>query len=156
VGNSFSGIFGHSVWHDFWRQKLTVISHELRAHLALAGDFGDASTALSETIILSTPPTPRKAGQMTRATTDPVNPGAALLLRDPTRWYAHSSFVDDTGIAQTHDRMVGAITNSILSAYAVFGFPLEDRRTPRLNPFKWSLTSLSICVSWVTTLTPEQ
>jgi hypothetical protein len=53
-------MFGHSVWHDFWRQKLTVISHELRAHLALAGDFGDASTALSETIILSTPPTPRK------------------------------------------------------------------------------------------------
>ena len=83
-----------------------MIPGELRAHLALAGDFGDASTALSETFILSTPPTPRKAGQMTRATTDAVNPGAALLLRDPNRRYAHSSFVDDTRIAQTCDRMV--------------------------------------------------
>jgi hypothetical protein len=73
-----------------------MIPGELRAHLASAGDFGDASTALSETIILSTPPTPRKVDQMTRATTDAVNPGAALLLRDPTRRYAHSSFVDDT------------------------------------------------------------
>ena len=115
-----------------------MIPGELWAHLASAGDFGDASTVLSETIILSTRPTPRKAGQMTRATTDAVNPGAALLLRDPTRWYARSSFVDATGIAQTRVRMACAITNSILSAYAVFGFPLEDRRTPRLNPFKWS------------------
>jgi len=115
-----------------------MIPGELRAHLALAGGFGDASTALSKTIILSTPPTPRKAGQITRATTDSVNPGAALLLRDPTRRYAHSSFVDNTGITQTRDRMVGAITNSILSAYVVFGFPSEDRRTPCLNPFKWS------------------
>jgi hypothetical protein len=115
-----------------------MIPGELRAHLASAGDFGEASTELSETIILSTPPTPRKAGQMARATTDTVNPGAALLLRDLTRRYAHSSFVDDTGIAQTRDCMVGAITNSILSAYVVFGFPSEDRRTPCLNPFKWS------------------
>jgi hypothetical protein len=34
--------------------------------------------------------------------------------------------------------MVGAISNSILAAYVVFGFPAEDRRTPCLNPFKWS------------------
>jgi len=46
--------------------------------------------------------------------------------------------VDDTGIAHTRDRMVGAITNSILAANVVFGFPDEDRRTPCLNPFKWS------------------
>jgi len=75
---------------------------------------------------------------MTRATTDAINPGAALLLQDPTRRYVHSSFVDDTGIAQTRDRMVGAITNIILLAYVVFRFPWEDRRTPCLNPFKWS------------------
>jgi hypothetical protein len=126
-------IFGGKTSPSFY-----MIPGELQAHLASAGDFGNASTALLETFILSTPPTPRKAGQMTRATTDPVNPGAALLLRDPTRRYAHCSFVNDTGIAQTRNCMVGAITNSILSAYVVFGFPSEDRRTPCLNPFKWS------------------
>ena len=84
-------IFGGKTSPSFY-----MIPGELRAHLASARDFGDASTALSETIILSTPPTPRKVDQMTRATTDAVNPGAALLLRDPTRRYAHSSFVDDT------------------------------------------------------------
>jgi hypothetical protein len=34
--------------------------------------------------------------------------------------------------------MVGAITNSIILAYVVFGFPSEDRCIPCLNPFKWS------------------
>ena len=160
MGISFPGVFSHSVWHYFLGGKLTVIymiPGELRAHLASAVDFGLASSALLETIILSTPPTPpRRAGQMTRATTDAVNPRAALLLRDPTRWNAHSSFVEDTGIAQTRDCMLGAITNSILSAYAVFGFPSEERRTPCPNPLNGPPTSLTIYVSWVTTLTPEQ
>ena len=31
---SFSGIFGHSVWHDFWRKKkLSVILHDSRGAL---------------------------------------------------------------------------------------------------------------------------
>ena len=116
-----------------------MIPGELRAHVASASDFGPITTDLSESIVLATPPSPRAALQLARATPDDKNPGAALLLNDPTRCYAHSSFVDDTGNAHIRSRIVGAITNSILSAYVVFGFPSEDRRAPCLNQFKWTL-----------------
>jgi hypothetical protein len=115
-----------------------MIPGELRAHVASASDFGPITTDLSESIVLATPPSPRAALQLARATPDDKNPGAALLLNDPTRRYAHSSFVDDTGNAHIRSRIVGAITNSILSAYVVFGFPSEDRRAPCFNPFKWT------------------
>jgi hypothetical protein len=82
-----------------------MIPGELRAHFASAGEFGSSTTALSETISLSTLLTPREASKLTRATPDEKNLGTALLLRVTTRRYAYSSFVDDTGIAQTRDRM---------------------------------------------------
>jgi hypothetical protein len=96
-------------------QSFYMVPGELRAHLASAGEFGVITTSLSETISLSTPLTPREASQLTCAEPGPSNHGADLLPREPTRRYAHSSFVDDTGIVETWDRMVGAITNSILS-----------------------------------------
>jgi hypothetical protein len=107
-----------------------MIPGELRAHVASANDFGPITTDLSESIMLATTPSPRAALQLSRGTPDDKNPGAALLLNDPTRRYAHSSFVDDTGNAHICSRIVGAITNSILSAYVV-------RRAPCLKPFKW-------------------
>jgi hypothetical protein len=88
--------------------------------------------------------------QLARATPDDKNPGAALFLNDPTRCYAHSSFVDDTGNAHIHSRIVGAITNSILSAYVVFSFPLEDRRASCLKPFKWTpQVGFTMTVQWL-------
>jgi hypothetical protein len=115
-----------------------MIPGELRAHVASASDFGTITTELSESIVLATPPSPRDALRLARATRDDKNRGAALLLNDPTRRYAHSSSVDNTGNAHIRSRIVGAITNSILSAYVVFGFPSMDRRAPCLNPFKWT------------------
>jgi hypothetical protein len=115
-----------------------MIPGELRAHVASASDFSPITTDLSESIVLATPPSPRAALQIVRATPDDKNLGAALLLNDPTRRYAHSSFVDNTGSAHICSRIVGAITNSILSAYVIFSFPMEDRRAPCLYPFKWT------------------
>ena len=72
-----------------------MIPGELRGHVASASDFGPITTDLSESKLLATPPSPRAALQLARATPDDKNPGAALLLNDPTRRYALSSFVDN-------------------------------------------------------------
>ncbi len=51
-------------------------------------------------------------------------------------YYHNSTFVDDNGIADIHDRIIGTIDNSARAAYAVFGHPNDDSRAPCLSEEK--------------------
>ena len=60
------------------------------------------------------------------------HPGGFLSL--------HSSFVDDTGNAGYRDDMASVVTQSVLSAYVIFGFPGSDRwgnRPEVITAAKW-------------------
>jgi hypothetical protein len=46
------------------------------------------------------------------------------------------TFVDDNGIADIHDRIIGAIDNSAQAANAVFGHPNDDCQAPCLSDEK--------------------
>jgi hypothetical protein len=64
-----------------------MIPGELRAHVASVSDFGPITTDLSESILLATPPSPRAALQLeraTRTTKTPVQPCSSLIPRVAT------------------------------------------------------------------------
>jgi hypothetical protein len=52
------------------------------------------------------------------------------------QYYHNSMFVDDNGIADTRDRILGAVNNSARSAYDIFGHPNDDHRAPCLSEEK--------------------
>jgi hypothetical protein len=110
-----------------------MLPAEVRSHLASAGDFGDFSSALADELELPPTLTPTEKRQLAQATADSLHQGT-MHLELPHR---HPSFVDDTATANWGDRIIEAVTRSILSAYVIFGFPEENRRPPPLNPEKW-------------------
>jgi hypothetical protein len=112
---------------------------ELRAWLSNSLPMVGARTPLTDRLQLPTPPTDHVIARIPRATACELHPGAAAL-RGPACGSLHSSFVDDTGSADTRARIIESITQSVLSAYIVFGFPaeLQDGRPPCLNEKKWT------------------
>ncbi len=51
-------------------------------------------------------------------------------------YYHNSTFVDNNGIADIRDQIIGTIDNSARAAYAVFGHPNDDRQAPCLSDEK--------------------
>jgi hypothetical protein len=51
-------------------------------------------------------------------------------------YYHNSTFVDDNGIADIRDRIIGTIDNSAWAAYAIFGHPNDDHQAPCLSEEK--------------------
>jgi len=51
--------------------------------------------------------------------------------------YHNSTFADDNGLVDTHTHMIGAIDNSVRSAYDIFGQPHDDHHPPCLSEEKW-------------------
>ena len=98
-------------------------------------DESENLTALARRVRLVPPPTPKATAALVPAVADSQHQGIPEHLAER---YHNSTFVDDNGIVDVRDRIVGAIDNSVRSAYAIFGTPENDRRRrPCLSEEKW-------------------
>jgi hypothetical protein len=115
--------------------SLYMILGELRAWYATAQDFSTVTTNLTQQVQLAPELSEDDRKNLEQAVKDEVNQGAQSLRA--AQGTPQSSFVDDNGMAATREEILEAINSSVLAAYTVFGFPLEDRRPPCLNERKW-------------------
>ena len=113
-----------------------MLPAEIRAHIASAGDFNHAPSALAKELKLPPPLTPREAYKLVNATADSRN--TRQLHHELA--FRHCSFVDDTATAAWPEQIRQAVNQSVLSAYVMFGFPGESRRPACLNADKWDQT----------------
>jgi hypothetical protein len=118
---------------------------ELRAWLASVFNFVGATTELTKCITLAPPMRRVDRHAMAVARACPLHPGVERMrAQHPGGGFLHlhSSFVDDTGNAGYHDTMHQVVTQSVLSAYVIFGFPGSDRwgnRPDVINATKWQV-----------------
>ena len=113
---------------------------ELRAHAASVNCYRpdnelESLSPLAQRVRLIAPPSPEERDSITQAVADGCHSG---IQPDQSNRYHNSTFVDDNGIAELASKMLGAIDNSIRSAYAVFGPPGTDRRQSCLSEEKWN------------------
>jgi len=128
TGNVFGGTNSASLY---------MLHGELRAWLSTAGDFEGFTTALTDMVTFSKPPTRWQQMRIAQAFGDSKNPGSNALRCGPLRLGPQPSFVDDSGLADVRSQILRAINNSIVSAYVIFSFPKEDPRRPAINSEKF-------------------
>ena len=112
---------------------------ESRAHLASnrryrPNDDPEHLTPLANRVRLVPDLTDKERTNLVPARADKKHQGVTpeLALR-----YHNSTFVDDNGLAELREKVLGAIDNSIRAAYDIFGHPDDDRRAPCLSEEKW-------------------
>ena len=115
---------------------------ELRSWLASVFEFVGATTELTQRITLAPQMTPAQRASVPLVQACSIHPGVnQLRSAHPGGFlHLHSSFVDDTGNAGDHTTMPQVVTQSVLSAYVIFGFPGSDRwgnRPDVINGNKW-------------------
>ncbi|GKY90331.1 hypothetical protein MPSEU_000007100 [Mayamaea pseudoterrestris] len=113
-----------------------MILGELRSQIAALLDIGEATTDLSNTIVLSDEPTNETIASFQQSTADSKNMGVRSILGRDYK-FGFSSFVDDQAVAATRDTILNAITRSVIAARIVFGEPTPARRALCINPRKW-------------------
>jgi hypothetical protein len=86
---------------------------------------------LASTITLPEVPTP---ADLVPAMSD--NKHSALSL-DEQQIFHNATFVDDNGICAIRERIVSALHQSLVSAFILFGWPDQDRRSSCIAPEKW-------------------
>ncbi len=119
-----------------------MLPGELRAWLAGALPFSDAQVHIMNNTTRPRPPSPDMSTTFVQATMDTLNPGATSLTAHGVS-ALYPVFVDDTGNANVHHKMIPTVTASVLSAYLLFGFPGGDtwgHRPPCINENKWQNT----------------
>jgi hypothetical protein len=114
---------------------------ETRSHVASNGVFRpnddpENLSALARQVRLVPAPTERERHALVPAVADSHHQG---ILPEHQNRYHNSTFVDDNGIAEYREKMLGAIDNSVRAAHAIFGEPDDDRRKPALSEEKWLL-----------------
>jgi len=73
-------------------------------------------------MVLPSAPSAKEVQTFASASSNAFNPGAIIMaLHGASALYP--VFVDNTGNVNTQEKIIPAITASILSAYLVFGFP---------------------------------
>lgn len=117
-----------------------MIPAELRAHLATAMSFKEASADLCEE--LWQPPLPSVAEQrrFVQAKNDRAQPRQRLENRPNERLSA--PFVDDTNNVHVRPNIAACVNASVLAAYVIFAFPGESRLNPPINVKKWNKVAL--------------
>jgi hypothetical protein len=115
---------------------------EIRAWLASVFEFKGATTSLTERISFASAMSRQQQASVPAIAACPIHPGVAQLRRQHPGGFLslHSSFVDDTGNAGYRDDMASVVTQSVLSAYVIFGFPGSDRwgnRPDVITASKW-------------------
>ena len=136
---------------------------ELRAHVASVGSLRPDNelehlTPLARRVRLAEPPSAAERAALVPAVADACHQGVPPALQSR---YHNSTFVDDNGIAELASRILGAIDNSVRSAYTIFGAPESDRRTSGLSDDKWHdysshvmtylgflIDTRRLCMSW--------
>ena len=123
-------IFGAKNSPSWW-----CIPAELRAHIGATQDYETAGPIeLADNVTLPPPPTPNEIRKFVRAVPDELNKGTPTEYVDRLNM---TMFVDDNHCVETRGRIRGAIRAAVASAYAVFGYPDDDRRGPCLNDTKF-------------------
>jgi hypothetical protein len=124
----------------------TLLS-EWRSHIASnrhyrPNDDPQHLTTLARRVRLVPDLTDRERATLVPAKADAIHQGIPAALADR---YHNSTFVDDNGILDRRERMIGAIDNSVRAAYDVFGPPEIDRRAPCLSEQKWAELASFLC-----------
>lgn len=115
------------------------LTSEARSHIASnriyrPNDDPENLTVLARRVRLVPDLTPRERFALVPAVADEIHQGVPKELADR---YHNSTFVDDNGIADRRDRMIGAIDNSVRAAFDMYGHPDNDRRAGCLSEEKW-------------------
>jgi hypothetical protein len=113
------------------------LASDIRADLATTGALVEnyPLQTLASEITLPEPPAPTDlVPAILDAENQPFTVGERGIYRNAT-------FVDDNGICAIRDRMIPALHQSLVSAYILFGWPTEDRRSSCIAPEKWDTTA---------------
>ncbi|GKZ00904.1 hypothetical protein MPSEU_001042100 [Mayamaea pseudoterrestris] len=109
---------------------------ELRSLIAATLDIGQATTDLSDNIILSDPPSAAESAGFGQSLRDRYNQGTRKLL-GPDYKFGFSSFVDDQGVAAIGPDIREAVHRSVIAASIVFGDVNDKWRGACINAAKW-------------------
>jgi hypothetical protein len=106
---------------------------DIRQFVATASDIGALYPLhhLAADIQLPDPPLP---ADLFPAVTDGLNPP---LTAEEQAIFHNASFVDDNGVCATADRIHQTLQQSLVSAFVLFGWPDEDRRSSCMAADKW-------------------
>jgi hypothetical protein len=109
------------------------LASDIRADLATTGTLVEnyPLEALATTIEL--PALPRKADLVPAIADDIHQP----YTKQEQTLYINATFVDDNGICAIRDQIVSALHQSLVSAFILFGWPEQDRRSSCIAPDKW-------------------
>ena len=109
------------------------LASDIRADLATTGTLVEyyPLQELASSIEFSPPPA---LGALAPAIADDIH---TTLSQEEKQIYHNATFVDDNGICAIRDRMIAALHQSLVSAYILFGWPNQDRRSSCIAPEKW-------------------
>jgi hypothetical protein len=107
---------------------------DIRADLATTGSIHE-EYQMHQMVSSMTLPLPPAMAALTPATADALN--MPMSLEEQENFW-NSSFVDDNGICAISDRILPALQQSLLSAFLLFGWPHEDRRSSCMAADKWA------------------
>ncbi len=109
------------------------LASDIRADLATTGTLVEhyPLEALAAKIELPTPP---KKEDLVPAIADAIHQPYSPAEQAT---YINATFVDDNGICAIQDRIVSALHQSLVSAFILFGWPSQDRRSSCIAPDKW-------------------
>jgi hypothetical protein len=106
---------------------------DIRAFVATCADLitGYPLHPLAATATLPNKPLP---GSLVPAIADALNPPLSAL---EAASHSNCCFVDDNGVAGLRSNIKASLHNSVVSAFLLFGWPDDDRRSSCLAPDKW-------------------
>jgi hypothetical protein len=109
------------------------LASDIRADLATTGTLVEnyPMQEMAMNIQLPAPPTET---ELVPAVQDGKN---LPFTNSHQQLYYNATFVDDNGVCAVRDRMISALHQSLVSAYILFGWPDQDRRSRCIAPEKW-------------------
>jgi hypothetical protein len=112
------------------------LASDLRADVATTSDL-HAEYPTPDLVRDITLPSPPQPYELTPGIADSLNPP---LTSDEQANFNNDSFVDDNGICAPSTRIIPALSQSLIAAFLLFGWPNTDRRGSCIAPDKWDPT----------------
>jgi hypothetical protein len=106
---------------------------DIRAYVATCADLITGYPLHPLAAAAELPPEPAP-GSLAPAVADSLNPTLTELEASS---HSNCCFVDDNGVAGLRSTIKQSLHNSVVSAFLLFGWPDEDRRSSCLAPDKW-------------------